>query len=399
MDPGRWRKDFFGSDLDFGITPKYRREKIPLGWIAVLPQPRQTFEGIEELAWDIAQSSFLYPPIVCAFDKGFFEKYLEVINRIWGMGFNSQNLPQGADGKVYTLIDGERRIRAAQYLLDHSCEDCGLNGGCFEKHFPGGLLELTICRNISPHKAISIQFRANMHMSVPAHEEAEAMARNWRFIKQVDPSFSLARFAREIGRSPDTVRNAVKFCELPEEIQDMVRRKYIPYGIALELARAQANGVKDVRNLMTDAMVGKQKVSEFRGIIDGRIRDLKSGQQSLDLIFQEIQETEARQKHLRRVAGEQFLGGVWNFNSYMRVLLRLFEENLIALKCSPLSSGGNREYSPNSPIRVLREHIRLMRGPLSEHLRVVYPLGWKKAEEILQNMETILENIEKETAA
>ena len=66
-----------------GQEPHYEGGWVPIDVVNVLPQPRQTFEEIKELAQDIADKGLMTPLIVARLNHENCSDYLRVISHLW----------------------------------------------------------------------------------------------------------------------------------------------------------------------------------------------------------------------------------------------------------------------------------------------------------------------------
>jgi hypothetical protein len=107
-------------------------------------------------------------------------------------------------------------------------------------------------------------------------------------LKALDTELTIPQFAKEVGRHPSTIRKAMQYCALPEEIRIAVRKDELPYGLALELVRAHGHPKVDDSEFaywFMHARVQKLKISEFRRQLTERIKELESQQTSMFAIF------------------------------------------------------------------------------------------------------------------
>jgi hypothetical protein len=358
---------------------RFERKFVPFESVNVLPQGRKTFEDIEELAENIADYGLMNLPIVATLDTAHATQYLDVINTLWGTAFNIddlRSLPDEEGNPTYTvLIAGERRYRACKELRDE---------GRFEDVFGREELEVSYRNNIPPMEAIFRQASENTYMSVPPHEEAVYYNEMYRIIKMADPNYSLAQFARKVGRNERKVREALRFCMLPDQIQDYVKDGFIPYGAACEIARlAQADaGAEDIEFYANKALTGRLRVDEFRNVINGYFESRKG---TMFDIFQDAQTEENRKASFRKVVKREYVMGLWSFIHYFRHVLQLFETGRLGDELSPFSDG--------SPRRLFGELLTLQRGLLPHFEKVMTKGEFKKASETIEELEGKFEAI------
>lgn len=363
-------KFFLGGD---DYRPHYMGTQVRLHDLNILRQPRQTFESIPELALDIAQKGILNPPTVACFSKEQAARYVEALNLLWRTTFTTTDLRPADDDQYYILLAGERRTRACKLLWENGCMECIEQaqgdkrrlkpGDCFKRHFEteADMLDIRLCRDIPPISALFLQLSENTHMQVPPHEEAQAYALLYNLCKQADAEFSVSKFARRVGRSPETIRHALRFVELPTQIRTFVEQRLLPYGIAIELTRLSQVGL-DEHELLTwtnRALVDHIRVSDFHERISRFLQNRNSGQVSLFEFSQE--ELAAQERDARRKTVEaNIVKALWALFSYFQRLRVLFAEGAIGKEDSPFSAG--------SPNRILQRVVALERE-LIPHFR------------------------------
>jgi len=369
---------------------------VPIGDINILTQPRKTFENIEALGGNIGEVGQINPITLALLDEKQCQAYLQTLNTIWKTNHQITDLvPISIDGGFYfcVLLAGERRLRSYHYLKDSGCENCHTKygpGPCFERHFPPSLfphhsVEGRLRPQLSPEEALDLQFSENTHMRVPPHEEARAYYNYLIHKRRPDPGYPLSLFARRVGRTPETIRQAVKFCELPIEIQEYVEKGFISYGIACEIARLQESAKIDEEDLkwwVTRAIANNHKVPEFRQLVTDYLFNLNSGQTMLGL-FTEEQKREAKRTAFRRVVAREMVQANWHFLQYFSRVLRLFQEGKLGKPESPFSEG--------SPLRTLRALLSLQRELLVPHLQDLLPKkDQQQAQETLTELNKLL---------
>jgi hypothetical protein len=300
---------------------------------------RKTFNGIESLATSINNFGLIHPLTVARLSLEATQEYLEVINHLWERGYTVRDLLPIEVGKkkeiyYYILIAGERRLRAIQSL---DREKVGVN----------------LCRSIAPLTALMIQFSENIHSPPPPHEEAEGYVNLYKLITGVNPSYSVAEFARDVAeRSPGTIRNALRFCELPKKLRGFVEKGVVPYGIGVEISRLyQVESLSDpggeIMVWAGNAIANGWTVLECREKVLEFIRNLEGGQGELFAPPTEEEVLRAR----RDVIGKEYLGLLGQQSNYQRMVLRAFSEGLL--------QGPEAPYSGRSPRRQALRLIEL----------------------------------------
>ncbi len=358
---------------------RYEGRLIPLDAINVLPQPRRTFEDIELLAIDIADKGILNPLTIAEFNPESATRYLTAINALWGTSFSIINLKLGKKGngrkRYHVLLAGERRFRSCLHLWERGCAKCQETHGteppgtCFRRHFGEEGVRASICVNIPPLSALFLQLSENTHMRVPPEEEAEVYSMLFHLVRRADPKFSMARFAESVGRSPSAIRNALLFTELPESIRGRVgsSNNRIPYGIAIELARLQREGVseEDLTLWALRSIAQDSKVEDFHESVTRFIANRNSGQASLLEIMDAESERVLAYTLVRQVVERKSILALWAWVHYVRRVITLFEDGQLGQEDSP--------FSKRSPLRLLRNLSLLMRDNLIPHLKSAAP--------------------------
>lgn len=367
---------------------KYKGCKIPIHSINIFPQPRRTFEYISELALDIAKKGLLNPITVACFDEKNCRKYIRTINLLWRTNFKIRELKavETRGKKVYfVLLAGERRLKSCHFLWEEGCEECREKygkepaGECFKRHFKSNKVEIRSCLNISPFLALSLQFSENTHMAVPPHEEAHAYSLLFKLVKKANPDFSLAAFAREVGRNQETIKRALWYCELPVNIQEAVERKTVPYGIAVEIARLQKNNVKeeDLWWWLTRAVAENFNISEFKNKVNAYLEEQLSNQNQLSLmdIFSEEQQKIERRLHIKNVVQKNIINGFWFWTYYFKRVIEYFDNGWLGKEDSP--------FSFKSPLGAFREVIGILERLLPHLKSLISEKEYQKAQAII----------------
>jgi hypothetical protein len=379
---------------------RYGTKSLPLDHINLLPQPRKTFEHITELSEDIALKGILNLPIVARFTEVECIQYLAIVNDLWKREFTLNDLVSVTEKDTiiyYVLVAGERRFRSCRRLWNEGCEMCvtmygnELPGSCFRRHFEEGLLEVRLCLGATALQMLYIQLSENTHMSVPSHEEAFAYHQLFSLLRSEDPAFTLAEFARRVGRDSSTVQRALRYCELPRSVQELVEMGALHYSAAVELSRFYLEGVKE-EELLWWAQRGAlyPTVEEFRRVIGDHFSEIRQGQISILELFDRKQQEEMKRRHVRLIFEEPSLRALWACIYYFRKLHIFFERKLIG--CD------DAVYSLQSPINVFRQLITIQKKilPLLREAKAGRPLPKavsEEAQQVLDGMEEFLTSL------
>lgn len=317
-----------------------RRGYLPLAAISVRPQMRRTFDEqtIERLADNIFEHGVIHALSVADTEEG------------------------------YVLIAGEKRVRACRLLVERGeqVEDVFCN----------------IFENLTPIAMALLQASENIHEQVPAHEEAWFLESTWRALKIVDPAFTFTDFAKAVGRSDQTIRNALRFALLPERIQGFVSSSLLVYGVAVQLARLL--DILDTAGLEQWAIrfvISKTKVSEAHEQIDQYIRDTSSGQINMLDVFDENARTMLERDSRRILIDRATTVSFWSGIAYVKRLLDLFGKGKLGPEDSP--------WLRRNPRRAFLELIEVEHRILDHMKSVLSSQEAEEASSILKECERV----------
>lgn len=315
-------------------TPNISPASLSLLAILRFTQMRKTFDGIEDLANSIARTGLMHPIVVAAYDDvAAVHRYGQVLSELWGRPVEVPTA-MTVDGEFHILVAGERRYRAHLHLWEHGCTVCREkhgaepSGKCYRRHqhLQYGQIEVRRYRHLPVLAAVFMQFSENIHRPVPVHEEADAYQALLETVRKADSRFSLAAFARSVGRSEDYIRNALKFCDLPQEVQDLVREGRIAFGHAIALARyaQQVPNVTiiDILTLANRVIVEQMRVKEFDEYVAKIIADRTSG--TVDLFVPQPL-TDLVRSHIRRTFQIRLVPTMHQLTAWLGLLQRACE--------------------------------------------------------------------------
>lgn len=364
----------------------YIETQISLENINVLPQPRKTFEKIDELANDILEKGLISPLLIARFSKENSKKYLKAINILWKKEIkkeiNLENLKiNNEDGNYYILIAGERRLRAIKSLQKNDL---------FNKVFPQEKIDARICDNPSPLEALFRQASENIHQRPPAHEEAEFYASLFSLICEEKGKYYPTRFAKDVGKDPETIIKAIQFSLLPNFVKNAVINKYLSYGAACQLGRMvkdlnpEVNFKKEDINLMAiKAMGGQWKTDRCQKEVRKKIEESRGNQPSFE-IFTEKDRKKLEKLSLKSLVAKEIVEGSWDFISYLRKINFLIKENQLKTKGSPFTE----ENVTKSFSLLINEQEKLL-----PHLKKITEEEKQRMEKILKESKKTIEEI------
>lgn len=327
--------------------------------INVLSQPRIEFEGMPEMAADIARNGIIHPLTVALFDYTSCQAYVELVNMLWRANHSIDELATlGNDGATYAvLIAGERRLRSCRHLREHGCRTCTEQGlvpeVCFTGHFPDGIRVQT-SQNVPASIAARIQLSENTHKRVPPEQEALMFSRLYGLLANIEPSLTKVGFADSVGISTSTLAKALAYSELPTKVQVAVEEGYLIYGCAVELARLQKVGIDEesiIGSWLDRFIVSMFNTDEAHEVVSRELERMGS-QEDLFGEFDDAQRALAERQAILRTVERNGIQGVWTVIKYLRRVVQLGQEGKF--------SGTEIAFSLGSPKRVFMALICVM---------------------------------------
>ncbi|MAG12333.1 hypothetical protein CL630_00795 [bacterium] len=368
---------------------------LPIEVVNLLTQIRQSLEDIDELADSIYEKGQLAQGIAAALTPQQAQEYIRDINLVMGSKHALNELTKTViDGEDYyvVLVAGHRRYMAVKNLVERKMSET--------KRF-NGLYRVVLHFGLIASEALSVQFQENRHKQVPIHEEVAAARDFYRWKKLKDPKISIAQFARSIGRSASWVHTAMRFCTLPDSLQNLAGLKDIavPYGILTEAARLNEElkkinkpmGEDELMKLVIDAVATRMRVRRFKIIISARIEHLRNGQATL--FGDDMPE---QRRPVRRVVAPELIRGLWQLLEYIRNLEALRQagafngESYLDPETDPKTFA---EFSPGSPINLTLKMIERLQG-MVPHLKKLAAKEGGRNRKVLKDGEQALREIQ-----
>ena len=221
--------------IDFGpksVSP------VTYALINELPQQvRKTYEPaqIDDLAIamtipppsDGAEVEFdMFNPLLCAhLSHEDTDQYLKEYSEFYGVETDVSELRPDENGRYTILISGHRRKRAIRQLISENDLDISKVRAHVNQR-----------DSITFEKALVAQVRENTYEKVPPEEVARHIEQFYKYLCSTQPEKPTYReIARKLGQSESIVRTALRFCSLPEEIQELAHNKTLPYSILVKL--------------------------------------------------------------------------------------------------------------------------------------------------------------------
>jgi hypothetical protein len=304
--------------------------------------------------------------------------YVETVNAIFGSHHTvSELVPICLDGKRYyiVLFAGHRRHLTILHI------NAGIESGTlFPTERYAGDYRLDLYFNIKAEEAIELQFHENRHAAPPLHEEASAAWRLYRFKRIDTPELTVGQFAKTIGRTTEWVRNALRFCALPDAIQayvtgehslkSMMKKPELPYGILVHLARfaekyqeiTHEELTSEIMHLwLREALVSRLNVSSFGKKVSGYLEQLDAESKGQVTLFGADVGTEEPARRLRRIVAQEYARGMWVILNYLKTVQGIHNEGLLGHESylGPFNAAEQQLFSPGSPIRISTEVLSL----------------------------------------
>ncbi len=218
-------------------TRKISRNKIPK--INILPQMRRELpdtKKLEELGASIISTGGNINPILIVRIKGHdkAQAYADFFVKMYGTK-SATDITPDSDDVYFFLLAGHCRFVSILPLSKKDVPKIKIT-----------VLHPEVEDNVAYH-AVLIQMAENIHNRPPAHVEADSIAAIWNAhkISFPDSKLSFAALAREIGRSPETISNSLRWRGLNESIRIEVVSGRLAFGAGIELGRlfdAQVDG-------------------------------------------------------------------------------------------------------------------------------------------------------------
>jgi len=231
----------------FPLSQEGPRE-VPLAALNVFAQQRVgRNERQDDLTRSIRALGLLYPVNAVLLEQSHLEGYLEFTNRTWHEEKTPDQftpIPEAPFCYV-ALIAGHSRRLSCEIIADEDGID----------HW-----DVTIPTRIHPVSSIgemlAIQAAENTHSAPPPDRAARGYAEAFLYEKEYDPDLTKTAFANRFGLPRERFNDALRYCELPDDIRAATDDGGLPFSLAIELSRALEPIKRDVAN----------QVSEIHGI-------------------------------------------------------------------------------------------------------------------------------------
>lgn len=304
---------------EFGFVPR----SIRYDWINAFyeGQVRKTYDPayIDGLEISISTDDLAEPLSAAELDERDAEAYITIINTQHGTEYSIQDLTRNDSGRYFLLLAGHCRNKAIGQIIDKDPE--------LEASKTG--VKVNVHPDISVTEAIRRQITENSYSPLTPHEDAYAIQTYYRLKlnerKDGDDYPTIAECARDLVKSETKVREALRFCELPETLQTLVKNDELPYSYVVALhplmheyrRKFDPDGSREYADediehrLHAHLSIGirnKWSADRFQQHISETVRSLQSEQLDFGLILEELNQTgEDMRRQEARALGQQAL--------------------------------------------------------------------------------------------
>lgn len=382
-------KTIFSTEEIAGRTCKEIRGEIDLESFYLFPQVRgeepEDIEVTDLMPSLIAQGMINFPEIA-VFDRKGFREYIELGNALHG----STIVPDAYSpncGKLWlVLVYGHRRTVACRKMHivfdDRWIRDCPIpKGKQFLRKLKNGTLTVDFIANPQAKVAKMRQLQENCFQPVPPYKEARIIGEMFRLERHYNQKISVAEFCRQMGGKlgEERVRNALKFYDAPQIIQDAAFAKVIGYGHAVQIGRylkevSPEDPEDKALELLGKVINDQPTAGAFSAYITERINFARGTVGQLDMA--DIMQTELK-------IGEKVKRGMHagTRDSLDRVILRLrgyvflWEKGLLTLGDSPFLLPENAKLLSRTIEEMVRVYdqfmklVELLENPVIPHLK------------------------------
>jgi|GEM_PF-4428710 len=338
-------KKLLGPLVQENRPSDYIETHLPLKSIFVAAQPRKIFTNIKGLADNIVHEELLYPVLVNGYQSGAdakVRKHLAHVNFIYRSKSRLKDVPIYKGFRII-LIAGERRLRAFKLLWNVGCSKCLARygpespGTCYRRRFGNRGIWARVYQR-SPEKTVSMQTSENQHESLLPHEDAIQIGYRFRAkLRFEDPRYPKARFAREMGKDPETVYDAIDYFTQPEKTFNFVAIGILPYSIGRLLGKfyARVGGTPKGRDaydsLLLNVLGASYKAQDFKKIVRERISFLVNPTPTLGKIFNLSANRDAEARYIRRVVGQNMIFALSHYERYFQKANMLFMDGALGI--------------------------------------------------------------------
>ena len=314
LGPSDERPNSPEEKVEFGRDPRsISRSDINAFFHA---QTRKTYdqESIAALAGSIDTDGLLHPITVAELSSVDAERYVLGLNQLRGSDYKPEEIAINDDGSCYILVAGHRRVLAMDHLIDESGNYSRLGADHVD-------INANVFSGLSLLDALRLQIAENSHEGLPIHEDAYSIRMFYE-----ESGHSLAQCARELGRSEEKVRLAVRFSELPQAVRATVEDGLVPYSAAVALAPlarayevhrdhegAKRYNEQEIEDLLMIELGrfrnNEWSAAQLKSHIQGLINDLGFDQMAFEMELEDgaISETAAKRRGMAHALGETAL--------------------------------------------------------------------------------------------
>lgn len=344
-------------------------------------QMRETYTKIHELAESILARGQLQQGVAAALTGKQVSRYVRDLNALWGTHHTVKEMTRTKiDGVWYyiVLVAGHRRYLA--------CKEASVQK-------PDLKYRVVLHFGMTSEDALSVQFTENMHEKVPPHEEARTIHLAWLWMLRRHPETTLVDFSRSLNRSPETVRDALRFATLPVAIQQYAHDGKLTYGVLVELSRL-AEGMEKLGSPIPETELNRQaerymvegtRPEDVRKAVSAVLLHTSNGQMNLFAM-------EMDKRPFRQVIAQHLIRTLWTQQEYLKTVARHFKDggfNGQSYYEPETDPKVLDEYSPASPVALLLGLVEYLVSEEEHFAKLAEKVGKQEAEKLRKTMRAL----------
>lgn len=388
---------------------------LPFDSINVLVQTRKYFDPIKiiNLASEIDSIGLIQPIGVAWFNKKACQGYIHLINRNRRKKYSIKKLKKYKN-RYPVLIYGEKRFRALKCIFENT------EGNFTQQFFPAKEVRAQVFSNLTSWGFLKMQCSENIYDEPKPEELAEFYSDFYKEFKELegDSELTLTAYAKTMGTSVSTMRDALRFSSLPKSVKAYVNsrelfnyrksRKLIvkrsiknqeehdllSYGIICQIARLHQAGLEESKLIdwCKNCLVNNYKVEKFKKIVQEYLQR-KNGISLFDEFTQAEQQTQIKNNR-RRALEQKLTSAIYSEIQYIKRILYLFDNDLLGKEESAFSSIG--------VLKTLKIQVDLLKKNILPHIYSLVDdpyfksaMNEAKAKNIIKDIEQVSEVFQK----
>jgi hypothetical protein len=211
---------------------------VQTGHLNIFSQQRSGRNEQHEALKNSLREGQINPINIMIADRELVLEYLAFTNKTWRSNITEDQLRQLSPrfegdpdaGKYVILIAGHSRVHALRELALDEMRDPDTAELFARVHHVDDVRDI-----------LRIQLAENIHSSPHRDRSFRAIAEMYMFMQEKDKQHRVPKgaFARYFGISEGSLRDALNYVALPDEVRSMTDDGVLPMGVLIELARAR----------------------------------------------------------------------------------------------------------------------------------------------------------------